>query len=181
MGIAVGVAVGVAFAYSLRYLPKVVLLSFFFMYVPFPFHGGSAYSQPCLSRDVCAHHPAGDNILFTSYAHFDSPAALWKLGEHLKEDEAVHLLIAITLHRYAPACTCWHVVLDATGPIELQAAKRFSCSASFSHILGILNSCTLPNRTQMLGFTRTIVEALASKFQFELAPSAYNYCCYTNR
>jgi len=25
--------------------------------------------------------PAGDNILFTSYAHFDSPSALWKLGE----------------------------------------------------------------------------------------------------
>jgi hypothetical protein len=25
--------------------------------------------------------PAGDNILFTSYAHFDSPSALWSLGE----------------------------------------------------------------------------------------------------
>jgi hypothetical protein len=30
---------------------------------------------------VAAWPPAGDNILFTSYAVFDSPSALWSLGE----------------------------------------------------------------------------------------------------
>lgn len=32
----------------------------------------------CLCLPFC---PSGDNILFTSYAHFESPSALWSLGE----------------------------------------------------------------------------------------------------
>lgn len=36
---------------------------------------------PCCTRPVPALLPTGDNILFTSYAHFESPSALWSLGE----------------------------------------------------------------------------------------------------